>query len=251
MCLYCEYKILKYQNKLNFIYSELENVTYEIRSAGMHDSGEYVCAIENKFGSNVHSGQVDVKHLLMTQPPNILIPTIKKLNVFEDSDITLKCQCSKQCETFDVHWFYENDQNKMKLENSIDAVIESRRIDYSLKLKSISTNDSGQYTCKMENARGSKEFTIQLNVKKPFDMSQNHSKFRCTNNRGVNLVSMKSTLQIESKIYDCKSIDSLGKNVMVVLLGKLEFSLINQFHSKANRIIAAHKLLLNVKLHQQ
>lgn len=199
----------------------------KIASFQFTDEGYYTCELDN--GIKPPAQRKILVRGVTIAAPNITKPTVDYVNISEGDNITLICHC-EMCDPLDsLLWVFENDQHELTANGSPDDVIsdiEHNIIDYHWKLESVSVNNSGTYTCQLDNSYGSDEYSIQVNVRQAPDvkkLEKDNLHHKCVVNKYVNVVEVKaehSNLTIPWKVYDCNSFDANSADLTIVILGK-------------------------------
>lgn len=188
--------------------------------------GEYICQLENGIEPNA----IRSIHILprANEQPKLFKPSITTLTITEGTNITLRCQCERCLDgSEEMVWIHKIDQNVIRSNPSekLDADDLTNFISYSWKLINVSSNDSGVYICQFLNGFGEDEYSIQLNVNKPLNISniKNGSHLKCIENKSVSTVVLKMENEMDyitSNVYDCKSLGAEHFDVGVMIIGK-------------------------------
>lgn len=202
----------------------------QIQSFKFSDEGLYECELSN--GVEPAALRRVTLRGEAKNAPNISKPGIKYLNITEGDNLNLMCHC-EMCEPLqDFMWLHEYSDGKNETNLSMSDYNSdkfSNRIDYSLKIESVSVEDSGKYTCYLKNAFGSDTYSIELNVKIPPKIDKIEDKdmyHKCSVNQQANLVlfdAKDSTRTVPSHVYDCSGTDAHVADTNIVLLGKCCF----------------------------
>lgn len=202
----------------------------KIPSFQFTDEGYYICELDN--GIEPPAQRTILVRGETIAAPNITKPTVKYVNISEGNNITLLCHC-EMCDPLDkLLWVFENDQHELTAHGSLEDVISSNEhniIDYQWKVENVSVNNSGTYTCQLNNQYGVDEYSIQVNVRQPpivEKLEKDNLYHKCVVNKYVHFVEVKAkhpNLTIPSKVYDCNSFDGTSVDLTIVIVGKLKF----------------------------
>lgn len=203
--------------------SQVFNTPFTIPSFQASNEGTYLCILDNgiepKAMRQIHiHGQSNAK-------PNVSKPKLKHISLLEGDNVTLNCQCDL-CEPLtSFMWLHEKPE--LYTNNSTDIITNNKRVIYPWILKNVLVNESGFYTCLMENKWGTDEFTIEMVVKKRIELtniSRNSLYHKCTINKHVNLIEVgaeRKQFTVTSNLFDCISLDAKRADLAIILLGNV------------------------------
>ncbi|XP_033761247.1 hemicentin-1-like [Pecten maximus] len=133
-------------------YQLIGNGSLRILSAGLEDSGLYMCVVTNTAGTETKEFFVTI-NALPTLPNNLP----KNTSAIENSDVILECP-AKGTPFPEITWYKDD----VKLSSNDFGV--NILPDGSLQLKSISAQDTGEYRCLAINVAGEVDHTTKLKV---------------------------------------------------------------------------------------
>ncbi|KAJ6223718.1 hypothetical protein RDWZM_002263 [Blomia tropicalis] len=155
------------------------------------DAGKYTCQVNNSFGSDSSSTQLDIKgsficflvkmwrhvvicfiQLVYSDKPK-LVSLPKNYELFENDNNRVVCNVASGSSPFTFHWLKDNlplsENQRRKIDVTEDFSI--------LSLKNVTKQDSGSYICQVNNSFGSDSSSTKLHVKGSFEneLSENMS----------------------------------------------------------------------------
>ncbi|XP_054724333.1 cell adhesion molecule DSCAM-like [Uloborus diversus] len=242
------------------LYKENGNITLNFEPVQKLDDGKYLCRAKNDVGD-----PIERKFAILVNATNYKIqPFIFPTTVREGESTKVMCSVTTEEKPLAFKWF----KNQLQIKSSDRREI-SHHSDYSLlKIKTISSEDSGNYTCVVRTTHGTLNYTAELLVEAPVqwlsepvdqEIKLGESvKFSCSakgfptpriqwlklsDNNRVNIIT-HSRIKIEhgslhlsdikiddSGVYVCSANNGVGETLeKEVLLSVIDAPEINPFH---------------------
>ncbi|XP_076090563.1 obscurin-like protein 1 [Mytilus galloprovincialis] len=116
----------------------------EFKSVTTYDSGKYSCQIKDKNSS----AQLKVKEV-------IILDDLKDQTCFQGDPVTLTCEVKQE----NIEGIWSKDGNELKPSESINITVEGRI--HKLEFKSVTTYDSGKYSCQIKDKNSSAQLIVK------------------------------------------------------------------------------------------
>ncbi|GFS52415.1 titin [Trichonephila inaurata madagascariensis] len=146
-------------NQMPKSYREVDNGTLTFNPASKDDDGSYECKVENGIGEVL----TKIVLLVVHDSKDKIQPFIFPQKIREGESAKVMCAVNAEDKAFSFKWF----KNGAHLKNTNRVEISSVS-DYTLlKIKSVSSQDSGNYTCVASSSLNTLNYTSELLVEAP------------------------------------------------------------------------------------
>ncbi|XP_062856256.1 matrix-remodeling-associated protein 5 [Trichomycterus rosablanca] len=133
------------------------NGTFFIKNVQLQDRGQYLCAAQNKFGSD----RTVINLAVQTEPPRIQGPKFRDVSVYLGKVISLDCVASGKPQA-QVSWILPN-RTFVREVMPVDRPV-SLFPNGTLRIQSANFSNKGNYKCIANNAAGADTLTYYLHV---------------------------------------------------------------------------------------
>lgn len=138
----------------------LHNGTLIIRNSQLTDEGQYVCTVQNKYGTDKMMANL----IVMSHHPRVLQPRERDMHVYEGSKVELECKVEGDPAP-QVKWVLPNSIQLMTTSPSVPSQRQVAVDDSgTLHISQASLTDSGIYRCTGSSAAGADTVSVHLHV---------------------------------------------------------------------------------------
>ncbi|XP_014875410.1 matrix-remodeling-associated protein 5 [Poecilia latipinna] len=138
----------------------LHNGTLIIRNSQLTDEGQYVCTVQNQYGTDKMMANL----IVMSHHPRVLQPRERDIHVYEGSKVELECKVEGD-PVPRVKWVLPNSVQLMPTSPSVPSQWEVAVDDSgTLHISRASFTDNGIYRCTGSSAAGADTVSVHLHV---------------------------------------------------------------------------------------
>ncbi|XP_023185599.1 matrix-remodeling-associated protein 5 [Xiphophorus maculatus] len=138
----------------------LHNGTLIIRNSQLTDEGQYVCTVQNQYGTDKMMANL----IVMSHHPRVLQPRERDIHVYEGSKVELECKVEGD-PVPRVKWVLPNSIQLMTTSPSVPSQWQVAVDDSgTLHINRASLTDSGIYRCTGSSAAGADTVSVHLHV---------------------------------------------------------------------------------------
>ncbi|XP_027866862.1 matrix-remodeling-associated protein 5 isoform X1 [Xiphophorus couchianus] len=138
----------------------LHNGTLIIRNSQLTDEGQYVCTVQNQYGTDKMMANL----IVMSHHPRVLQPRERDIHVYEGSKVELECKVEGD-PVPRVKWVLPNSIQLMTTSPSVPSQWQVAVDDSgTLHINQASLTDSGIYRCTGSSAAGADTVSVHLHV---------------------------------------------------------------------------------------
>ncbi|XP_012709200.2 matrix-remodeling-associated protein 5 isoform X1 [Fundulus heteroclitus] len=137
-----------------------QNGTLMIRNSQLTDGGQYLCTVQNQYGTDKMMANL----VVLPHPPRILQPQQRDIHVYEGSKVELECKI-KGVPVPQVTWVLPNSVQMTPTSASVPSpqriAVDNKGI---LHISRVSFTDSGIYRCTGSSTAGAETVLVRLHV---------------------------------------------------------------------------------------